>query len=73
MSEQVINNDKMDPVATDALLANPSSSVNTDVLNINDNRTENALLPSKTVLKRNLGLFSGVSFIMGVIIGKRLK
>lgn len=50
-----------------------SCSLADNNLNVNEDVTETLLPREKAVLKRNLGLFSGVSFIMGNIIGKCLK
>lgn len=46
------------------------SAINNGLINESE-IDENA--PKKAVLKRNLGLFSGTSFIMGVIIGKSVQ
>lgn len=66
------------PMTDDKLYATqqPTSSlsaIDNGLINgsrINDDASEIRSPPEKTVLKRNLGLFSGTSFIMGVIIGK---
>lgn len=70
MSVEGINNSKKNAVETTAFLPDPSSTVVDNGLNVNGDVTENLPTTEKTVLKRHLGLFSGVSFIMGVIIGE---
>jgi hypothetical protein len=50
-----------------------SSDGLTDGLKVNENAPGIVSLLEKTVLKRDLGLFSGISFIIGIIIGKYME
>lgn len=43
-----------------------------DGLEINEGTPEIASQIEKTVLKRNLSLFSGISFIIGIVVGKKI-